>query len=82
MGDQGSQAIEKITYPGEGIQLKITHHYKQIASVLFILVLSKTFKNLMVIRILARQLFKRSTDLPFATQYSLGLVHGGWVSEL
>lgn len=60
--------------------MKITPHYKQIASVLFILVLSKTFKNLMVIRLPARQLFKRNTDLPFPTEYSL--VHGGWVLEL
>lgn len=44
-GDQGSHPIGK-EHPqgGGGIQLKITPHYKQIASVLFILVFSKPLK--------------------------------------
>lgn len=63
-----------------GMQLKISSHYKQIASVLFILVFKKTLKNLMVTRCPSRKLFKQSVDSAFATEHSL--VHGRWVLKL
>lgn len=79
--NQGGKPIGKELAQGAvGIQLKMSSHYKQIASVLFILFFSKPLKNLMVIRCPSRKLFKQSVDPPFATEYSL--VHGRWVLKL
>ena len=81
MSNQGGKPIGKERAQGEvGIQLKISSHYKQIASVLFILVFSKTLKNLMVIRCPSRKIFKQSVDPLFATEHSL--VHGRWLLKL